>query len=48
MMELNPMVSTADSDVEAVSVGGGSGQGRCMGSSQDHAELWSPLLFPAK
>ena len=48
MMGLNQMVSTADSDVEAVIVGGGSGQGRCMGSSQEHAELWSPLLSLAK
>lgn len=48
MMELNQMVFTADSDIEAVSVGGGSGQGRCMGSSQEHAELWSPLLSPGK
>lgn len=48
MMGLNLMVSTADSDVEAVSVGGGSGRGRCMGSSQEHAQLWSSLLSPAK
>lgn len=48
MMGLIQMVSAADSDVEAVSVGGGSGQGRCMGSSQEHAELWSPILTPAK
>lgn len=41
------MVSTADSDVEAVSVGGGRGQERCVWSSQGHTELWSPLLSPA-
>ena len=43
------MVSTADSDVEAVSVGGGRGQERCVGSSQEHTELCSPpCLLPMR
>lgn len=48
MMELNQMVFTADSDIEAVSVGGGSGQGRCMGSSPGARRALEPSLSPAK